>query len=707
MRNHRSRSRWSQRCSGVIGWALSRTFTAVPSTTSASAPTGLSVELGVHQTDENAEGLAASALKKAVVTLPEGMTVNPSAGAGLGACTASEFEAETLETPAEAGCPNDSKLGSVKIKTPALNEEGTGSVFIAQPFGNPFEADPDSSLVALYVIARFPVRGVVVKVPGHVSLNPVTGQLVTTFEGMTPLDGLPPVPFNLFTFQFRQGETSPLVTPPACGSYQAQAQLNPWSAPEEVLTDLVPPFAITSSFDGGPCPSGGVPPFDPRVISGTEHNTAGSYSPFYLRIVREDGEQEITKFTSIFPSGLTGNLSGIPFCPEADIEASRSVTGTEELEHPSCPAASEIGHTLVGAGVGSVLAEAPGKVYLAGPYHGSALSVVSITAAKVGPFDLGTVVIRFALSINPITAQVEINGANSDPIPHIIDGIVVHVRDIRVYIDREKFILNPTSCNPSTISESITGAGANPANPADQMTVGASAPFQAADCSSLGFKPTFKATTSAKTSRTNGESLHVALTYPNASQGAQANIKAVKVDLPKQLPSRLTTLQKACTTKVFEANPANCPAASRVGYAKAVTPILPVPLEGPAYFVSYGDLKFPELIIVLQGYGFTIYLHGETFISKQGITSSTFRTIPDEPVGSFELTLPQGRYSALASNGNLCTVKGGLKMPTELTAQNGDVIKESTPIAVSGCPKAKKPHKAAKHGKKSAHGKKK
>jgi hypothetical protein len=688
---------------------LESTFTAVPTTTSAYAPSGLNVELGVHQTDENAEGLAASALKKAVVTLPEGMTVNPSAGAGLGACTREEYEAETLETPVGVGCPIESKLGTVHIKTPALNEEGTGSVYLATPYANPFSevGHPDGSLLALYVVARFPVRGVTVKVAGKVAANPLTGQLVTTFEGVPALkgpslEGLPPVPFSTFTFQFHQGETSPLVTPPACGSYDVAAELAPWSEPAETLTDISPAFEITSNFDGGACPNGGIPPFDPRVISGTEHNTAGSYSPFYLRIVREDGEQELTKFTSIFPPGLTGNLSGVEKCPEADIEAARSVTGTQELEHPSCPQSSEIGHTLVGAGVGSVLAEAPGKIYLAGAYHGSALSVVSITAAKVGPFDLGTVVIRFALSINPITAQVEINGANSDPIPHIIDGIVVHVRDIRAYISREKFILNPTTCDPSTISESITGAGANPANPADQMTVPATAPFQAADCSSLQFKPTFKVSTSGKTSRSQGASLTAKLTYPTGALGTQANIAQVKVDLPKQLPSRLTTLQKACTAATFQANPANCPSQSRVGFAKAITPILPVPLEGPAYFVSYGGAKFPELVIVLQGYGFTIDLHGETFISKAGITSSTFHTVPDEPVGSFELTLPQGPYSALAANGNLCDVTntvsvkkketirvngrrktvvrkvtqtkpGTLQMPTLFVAQNGKV----------------------------------
>jgi len=716
---------------------LESTFTAVPTTTSAYAPTGLNVELGVHQTNENAEGLAASALKKAVVTLPEGMTVNPSAGAGLGACTREEYEAEVLETPVGEGCPIESKLGTVHIKTPALNEEGIGSVYLATPYSNPFSepGHPNGSLLALYVIARFPVRGVVVKVAGKVEANPITGRLVTTFEGVPALkgpslEGLPPVPFSLFTFQFHQGETSPLVTPPGCGNYEVKAELVPWSEPAQTLTDISPAFDITSSNTGGACPGGGIPPFNPRVISGTEHNTAGSYSPFYLRIVREDGEQELTKFTSIFPPGLTGNLSGIPFCPEADIEASRSVTGTQELEHPSCPAASEIGHTLVGAGVGSVLAEAPGKIYLAGPYHGSALSVVSITAAKVGPFDLGTVVIRFALSINPITAQVEINGANSDPIPHIIDGIVVHVRDIRAYISREKFILNPTTCNPSTISESITGAGADPANVADQMTVPASAPFQAADCSSLQFKPGFKVTTSGKTSRTQGASLTAKLTYPANAMGTQANIAQVKVDLPRQLPSRLTTLQKACTAATFQANPADCPSQSRVGFGKAITPILPVPLEGPAYFVSYGGAKFPELVIVLQGYGFTIDLHGETFISKAGITSSTFHAVPDEPVGSFELTLPEGPYSALAANGNLCavtntvTVKkketirvkgrrktvtrrvtqavaGTLQMPTLFVAQNGDTIKESTPIDVSGCQKAAKSKKKAKAGARS------
>ena len=672
---------------------LQSTFTVAPTTTSAYASTGLDVELGVQQTNENPEGLAASALKKAIVTLPEGMTVNPSAGAGLGACTAAEFEAEALQTPTGAGCPNDSKLGSVRIKTPALDEEGVGSVYIAQPYGNPFEAEPLSSLIALYVVARFPQRGVLVKVPGHVTLDETTGQLTTTFEGMPPLNGLPPVPFSLFTFSFHQGETSPLVTPPVCGSYVAQAQLSPWSAPEETLTDVTPQFQISTGLNGGPCPPSGVPPFNPQVIAYPIHGNAGAYSPFYLRIVRGDGEQEITGFASHLPPGLTADLTGVPFCSEADIALAREKTGAQEESAPSCPPASEIGQTLVGAGVGSVLAWASGKIYMGGPFEGAPFSLVAITAAKVGPFDLGTVVVHLPLQINPVTAAVSVPAGAADQIPHIIKGVVIHVRDIRVDIDRPDFTLNPTDCSPMSFQATVIGSGANFADPSDEDPVTVSTPFQAADCANLAFKPGFRVTTSSKTSKEDGASLTVKLTYPTAPQGTQTNIAKVKVELPKRLPSRLSTLQKACTEGVFDANPASCPPGSVVGMATAVTPIIPVPLTGPAYFVSHGGAKFPELVIVLQGYGVTLDLYGETFISKKGITTSTFASVPDAPVGSFELKLLQGPHSALAADGDLC--KGKLAMPTTFTAQNGDVIHQSTKIEVTGCPK--KPKKVKSH----------
>jgi hypothetical protein len=658
-----------------------------PTTRSAESPTGLNVSMLIPQRWEEPFGLSTANLKDVNVALPAGVTVNPSAGSGLGACTPAQYESETPFSLPGAGCPPESKIGSIEIETPVLAEKIVGSVYVAKPFDNPF-----NSLLGLYIVAKNPQRGIIVKVAGQIEPDPVTGQLVTRFLNN------PQQPFSRFTLKFRPGATAPLVSPQSCGTYTTQADLTPWSAPGEPQL-VTSSFETTSGVHEGPCPSGGVPPFKPSVISGTQNNAGGSYSPFYLRIVREDGEQEITKFTTILPPGLTGNLSGIPFCSETQIEAARHATGIQELNEPSCPAASEIGHSIVGAGVGTVLAQTPGKIYLAGPYHGSALSIVSITSATVGPFDLGTVVIRFALRINPTTAQAEVDSTGSDPIPHIIDGIVVHVRDIRVYMDRSKFIINPTNCNPMQITDTITGAGADFTNPNDADLVPVSTPFQAADCSSLAFKPTFKVSTAGKTSRAKGASLTVKLTYPNKPLGTQANIAKVKVDLPKQLPSRLTTLQKACPDSTFNANPAACPAASIVGHATAITPIVPVRLTGPAYFVSHGGAKFPELIIVLQGYGITLDLHGETFISKQGITSSTFRTVPDDPIGSFELTLPQGHDSALAANGNLCT--STLKMPTIFIAQNGASIKQTTPITATGCPKHKtKAKKVTKHKRK-------
>ncbi len=665
-----------------------------PSTRSAESPSGLAVSLLVPQAWENPFTISTSYLKDTRVTLPEGMTANPSLAAGLGSCTPAQYVAETSASLPGAGCPPEAKIGSIEIETPLLDEKIPGAIYIATPYDNPFgePGNPGGSLLALYVVAKDPERGILIKVAGKIEPNPVTGQLVTTFENT------PQQPFSRFTLKFRPGATAPLVSPPTCGTHTTQAELTPWSAPLEPSM-IASSFETTQGVHEGPCPTGGVPPFKPQIVSGTQSNDAGSYSPFYLRILREDGEQEITRFTTVLPPGLSGNLSGIPFCPEADIEAARVATGQQEIESPSCPAASEIGHTIVSAGVGAVLAQTPGRVYLAGPYHGSALSIVSVTSAEVGPFDLGTVVIRFALHINPSTAQVEVSANGSDPIPHIIDGIVVHVREIRVYMDREKFILNPTSCDPMSISETISGAGADPANPADQMPVSATAPFQAADCSSLAFKPGFKVSTSGRTSKANGASLTAKLTIPGAL-GTEANIARVKVELPKALPSRLTTLRKACVAATFEANPADCPAASIVGHATALTPIVPVPLTGPAYFVSHGGEAFPSLIIVLQGYGITVDLVGSTFISeKSGITSSTFKTVPDVPVGTFELTLPQGPFSALAANRNLCTGKG-LAMPTEFIAQNGAVVDQSTKIAVTGCPKQKAKAKRASHERK-------
>jgi hypothetical protein len=412
-------------------------------------------------------------------------------------------------------------------------------------------------------------------------------------------------------------------------------------------------------------------------VAGTSSNAAGAFSPFYLRLSRGDGESEITSFSTVLPPGMSGILSGIPFCPEQAIALARSKSGSQEKVEPSCPA-SQLGESEVGTGVGAVLAYTPGKVYLAGPYNGDPFSLVSVTSAVVGPFDLGTVVIRFGLRIDPHTAQVSVDPTASEPIPRIIDGIVTHVRDIRVHINRPGFTLNPTSCAPMSVSSTLGS------NFGQSSTV--SSPFQASSCQSLKFAPRFSVSTAGKTAKAIGASLSVKLTYPSAPLGTYANVAKVKVSLPKQLPSRLTTLQKACTAAVFDANPASCPAASIVGKAKVITQVLPVPLEGNAYFVSHGGEAFPDLTIVLKGYGVTVDLVGSTQI-KNGVTTSTFKATPDVPFQSFELNLPQGPNSALAANANLCGSK--LTMPTEFTAQNGTVIKQSTPIKVTGCKVAK------------------
>jgi uncharacterized repeat protein (TIGR01451 family) len=662
---------------------LPSTLTAEVTSDKAYSATGLDVDTNVAQTYDNAEGLATSTLKKEVVTLPEGMTLNPSAGAGLGACTEAEYAEEGVQYIAGHGCPPESRLATVRIKTPSLSEEATGSLFLAEPapFGEAHK-NPFGSLLALYLIARIPNRGVLIKSPGLVEPNLVTGRLTTTF------DNLPPLPFSLATFSFNAGANAPLVTPPACGNYTVQAALTPLSDPEGTpIEPLIPPFTISSGVGGGACPAGGVPPFNPGIVAGTENPNAGAYSPLNITITRNDGEQEITGFSSQLPPGLTANLTGVPFCSEAQIALARSKTGVQEEAEPSCPAASEIGHSFADAGVGPVLAQAPGKLYMAGPFEGAPFSVVSITSAHVGPFDLGTVVVHLPLFINPETAAVSIPAGAADQIPHIIKGILIHVREIRVYIDKANFALNPTNCDQQTFAATVIGGGADPTNPADEDPVTVNAPFRVTACQALKFAPKFAVSTSGKTSKSDGASLTAKLTYPTGALGSDANIKEVKVDLPKQLPSRLTTLQKACTAAQFNTNPAGCPAASLIGHATAITPILPVSLVGPAYFVSHGGEAFPDLEIVLQGYGVTIVLTGNTFISKAGITSSTFKTVPDQPVTSFELTLPEGPYSALAANGNLCGQK--LEMPTEFVAQNGAEIHETTPIGVTGCAKVK------------------
>jgi hypothetical protein len=679
-------------------------FQAEPTTTSASSPSGLNVNLDFH--DEGltaAEGTAESQLNKTQVVLPEGLTVNPSSGVGLAGCTPADYERETIGSAPGAGCPNESKLGTVEIQTPLLSQPIHGNIFIAQPYENPFpepeNGHPGGTLIALYIVAKNPETGILIKLAGKVTPNRTTGQLTTTFENN------PQLAFSHFNFHFREGSQAPLITPPACGSYSTEALLFPWKEPLSAVTDTSA-FELTSGVDGGACPSGGAPPFNPQISAGTLNNNAGSFSSFDVHITRGDADQEISTFTTDMPEGLTGDLTGVPYCPEADIALARSKSGKEEEANPSCPAASQIGHTLVGTGAGPVLAYTPGRLYLSGPYQGDPFSLVSVTSAVVGPFDLGTVVLRFGLHIDPITAKVSVDPTASEPIPTILEGIVTHVRDIRVYVDRPNFILNPTSCEPSAIQSTVTG------NQGASSTI--SSRFQAASCQNLKYEPTLAVSTAGAASKTNGASLHFKIAYPKNAVGSESWMKEMKFDIPKQLPARLTTIQQACLAATFEHNRGACPAHSIIGHVLVHTPILPVPLEGPLYFVSYGGAAFPDAVAVIKGDGVTIENHGKTFIDgKTGVTSATFDSVPDVPFENIEVEVPTGPYSEFGANlgGSYDFCGHALTMPILFKAQNGMEIKKNVPVGVTGCPKGlttkqklaaalKACHK--KHGKKRA-----
>jgi hypothetical protein len=385
------------------------------------------------------------------------------------------------------------------------------------------------------------------------------------------------------------------------------------------------------------------------------------------------------------PPGLLGMLSNVQLCDAAGAEA-----GT-------CGESSKIGTARVASGAGSHPFEIEGNVYLTGPYGGSPFGLSIVTRAVAGPFNLGLVVVRARIDVNQEDSTLTVTTDETGPhaIPQIIFGVPLRLQRITVNIDRSGFMFNPTNCAAKQITATVSGN--------QQASAQVSSPFAAGGCKNLSFKPKFTVSTSAHTSRHSGASLDTKLSYPANSIGVQSNIARVKVSLPKQLPSRLTTLQQACTAAQFARNPSLCPSGSIVGIARARTPLLPVGLSGPVYFVSHGGEKFPSLVIVLEGDNVRVDLTGATFISKAGITSTTFNTVPDVPVGTFELYLPEGKYSALAANGTLCKEQSKLKMPTEFVAQNGAVLKQSTKVAVVGCPKAAK-GKASKRSP-SRHGK--
>jgi hypothetical protein len=663
---------------------FSPSISSQPTSRSASSPSGL--EFGLKLQNQGLTGVGATVEtepKKVVVTLPEGVSVNPSLAEGIGVCTEAQYAKEQLESKAGEGCPAASKLGSVIAQSPLLEEPIEGSLYLATPYENPF-----GTLAALYMVARAPERGIMVKQAGKVELNGSTGQITTTFEH------LPPVPFSTFKLQFKEGARAPLATPSACGEYKTVTKLTPFSAASdaEAITREAS-FQIEHGSEGGPCPSGGLPPFKPGLIAGSINNAAGRFSPFNVRLFRTDAEQEFTRFSIKLPPGVVAKLAGIPFCPEADIAQAIGRKGPhggeEEIDHPSCPAASEIGHSLAGAGVGSALAYAPGKLYLAGPYHGSAISLVAITAAKVGPFDLGNVVIRQAFKVDPETGEVFIDATGSDPIPHIIEGVPVHARDIRAYTDRPEFVLNPTGCARTSTASTLLGSGLDFASEADDRPVTVSTPFQAADCAALPFKPRLALTLKGGTRRGSYPALTAKL---NMNGFGEAGIQRTQVTLPASEFIAQAHFNTICTRVVFKqgAHPGEmCPAGSIYGYAKVSTPILSEPLEGPVFLRS-SEHQLPDVVAAVHNGEIDVVLDGKVD-SVKGKLRSTFEATPDAPVSSVVLSLRGGKKGLFENSTNLCAHPH--KAEANFVGHNGKQAELKPVVKPTGCKGKARKHK--------------
>jgi uncharacterized repeat protein (TIGR01451 family) len=709
-------------------------------TTQADSPSGYTASLEVPQRSGFAEASTPD-VRNTVVTLPGGTAISPSAADGLVACQATGPEGinigssdigpkgqdkgdpeatELGEGHAGPGgnsssyddgvyhtagghCPSASKVASVEVTTPLLEEVLSGSVFVAQPGCSPCsEAQVEKGEVfGLYMEVTGVKAGVDVKLPGKVEVggegreggkhnNLAPGQVRTSFPET------PQLPFRDLKLHFHGGPRATLANSQSCGSFTTTSEIESWAHKEADGTAGMPNATPFSSFAITGCES----KFAPSFTAGTTSSQAGAYAPLTATFGRHDGEQDLSGVTVNMPPGLIGKIAGIVQCGEAEANA-----GT-------CPASSKVGTATAAAGSGSQPYYQSGSVYLTGPYNGGPFGLSVVVPAKAGPYNLGNVVTRASIRINPATAAVTVV---SDPLPQSVDGIPLRLQAVNVTVgETGSFTLNPTSCAQQAVAATLTGA--------QGASVGASSALAVEGCKTLKFAPELTASTQGNgTRKGDGASLDVKIAYPQG--GGYANIAKVDTSLPLALSSRLTTLNKACTETQFAVDPAGCPPASAIGIATARTPLLSSPMSGPAYLVSHGGRAFPDLDIVLQGEGVEIVLTGNTDI-KKGITYSKFETVPDAPVSSFELNLPEKENSILAAVKNLCAptktvttsrkvtrrVKGKLKkvtvrttkavaepliMPTEITAQNGAVIKQDTKVAVTGCAKSKPARKAA------------
>jgi uncharacterized repeat protein (TIGR01451 family) len=657
-----------------------------PETTQAAAPSGYEVGLEVPQAPKDASGLGTPPVKNVELRFPEGTTISPSSANGLVGCEelgpsgidieGPESEAvgpDGLQRLVAGHCPAASQIGTVSASTPLLREGLSGHLFIAQPHCGGAgqhectEADArDGELFGVYIEIEAPNAGVVIKLKGSAQLDPVTGRITAVF------DNNPQFPFSKLTVTMKSGPRAPLANPQACGAASSEGVVAPWSEPQTPSAHTLSTFTVDWDGAGGACPAS--LPFAPSFTAGTASPAAGAFSSFALVLKREDREQDVQSLSTVLPEGLLADVAKVGRCPEPlASEASLS----------ACPASSQIGTITAGVGSGSEPYYVTGKVFFTGPYGGAPFGLSVVVPASAGPFNLGNVIVRVALFVDPHTARVT---AVSTPLPQKIDGVPLHLRTLDVSLDAHEFTLNPTGCSQRSITGviySTTGANASVASP-----------FAAAGCKNLAFKPVLSGSTEARATKARGVGVKVKIAYPSGG-APESNIAKVVIGFPSQLPVRLETLQQACRAVVFEANPANCPSASDIGSATVHTPILGVPLVGPAYLVSYGSAKFPDVVFVLQGEGVTLDVDGQSFVSHAGALKVTVASVPDAPFSTFETSLPAGRYSQFTSVRSTGQASGSqcgesLAVPVTMVSQAGTELKSTTKLQVTGC-KASRP----------------
>jgi hypothetical protein len=646
-------------------------FSLKPGTTQSDQPDGLTAELKVPH-DPSPTGIDSSQLNNATVTLPEGMTLNPAAAYALEACTPKQIGIETRNA---VECPTGSKIGTVTLNVPDLPEGSLkGSLYLGGRKPIPTTGPP----YTMYIDAESARYGISVRLKGTVTPNETTGRLTASFTKN------PEQPFSDLILHFKDGALAPLANPLACGTATTETSLVPYieQLPGPSFTKTPSSaFTVDSNNAGGACAS--PLPFALTQTTSNQPATAGAPTSFALNLARPSGQQYLSQIKTVLPAGLVGRIPTVALCAEAQVAEASAGTG-------GCPASSRIGSVTVLAGAGSAPFQFKGSAYLTGPYNGAPYGLAIVVPAVAGPFNLGNVVTHQTINVEPYTSRVVVTGS----VPTIYKGIPLRIQSLNVEVNRQGFMLNPTSCGTpltgGTLFTESTLTGVTMLGSNTFTTAEVKSPLASEECNKLAFKPSFGAIAGAKTSRTNGANIEVNISQP----AGQANIRQVTTTLPTQLPVRLSTLAKACPAATFEAGPApgGCKSESMVGTVKVVTPVLPGTLTGPAYLVSHGNEAYPNLDLILRGDGVTVILVGHTKVANSVITTS-FDTLPDVPVSSFSLYLPSGSNSVLGANGNLCRSK--LRMPTTLIGQNGATILAEPTIAVRNCPVEVVKHKTS------------